>query len=301
MFILSGKDSLNSEAQSVVKPATEAPTEDLDVVSQPDPISSTMYERIFYGDLPEGKGTESNILVAAEELVVQSLALLKRDMQSPFLEGECRSLEQAPQRVQPVFDQTPEIVGVTSEVDDEEVSLSWLEKVLEEHMLQLYLPLILQELILHLRLEVLTNLLNLTRKGREKERGRLLNPKGGERQKAQDSTKLSKKPPTKRVRITTKAASKSKSIKGPGLTAQRPDEEKVLTREEHIAELKRDKVLNGRVFDYEILIKSGMCTCYDFVSLQSWEHLFECPVSYLHEPEVREFYYKMELLDDGVI
>ncbi|KAG5611314.1 hypothetical protein H5410_022595 [Solanum commersonii] len=37
------------------------------------------------------------------------------------------------------------------------------------------------------------------------------------------------------------------------------------------------------------------------LSLQNWDHLFEPPTPYLHEPEVREFYYKMELLDDGGI
>ncbi|KAH0696718.1 hypothetical protein KY290_014117 [Solanum tuberosum] len=34
---------------------------------------------------------------------------------------------------------------------------------------------------------------------------------------------------------------------------------------------------------------------------ESWNHLFEPPVPYLHEPEVREFFYKMELLESGGI
>ncbi|KAG5616006.1 hypothetical protein H5410_015830 [Solanum commersonii] len=44
-----------------------------------------------------------------------------------------------------------------------------------------------------------------------------------------------------------------------------------------------------------------MSTLFDCVSLQCWENLFETPAPYLHETEVREFYYKMELLDDGGI
>lgn len=44
-----------------------------------------------------------------------------------------------------------------------------------------------------------------------------------------------------------------------------------------------------------------MRTLYDSISLQRWEHLFERPAPYLHELEVREFYYKMELHDDGGI
>ncbi|KAG5581219.1 hypothetical protein H5410_051846 [Solanum commersonii] len=34
---------------------------------------------------------------------------------------------------------------------------------------------------------------------------------------------------------------------------------------------------------------------------RSWDHLFEAPAPYLHEPGVREFYYKMELLSDRVV
>ncbi|KAH0665293.1 hypothetical protein KY290_027559 [Solanum tuberosum] len=71
--------------------------------------------------------------------------------------------------------------------------------------------------------------------------------------------------------------------------------------EERIEEKEKQKVLNGRVFDPEILTEFGMSTLFYYVSLQSWGHLFEDPAPYLHELEVREFYYKMELLSDGGI
>ncbi|KAH0636571.1 hypothetical protein KY290_036993 [Solanum tuberosum] len=78
MLVLSGEKSLNSEAQSVVKPSGDLPTKELEVVSRE--VSSTMSVRLFDGDLPEGKGLESNILAAAAELVVvQSLASLRGD------------------------------------------------------------------------------------------------------------------------------------------------------------------------------------------------------------------------------
>ncbi|KAH0716723.1 hypothetical protein KY290_012991 [Solanum tuberosum] len=92
--------------------------------------------------------------------------------------------------------------------------------------------------------------------------------------------------------------------KGPRVTGQtthKPVEGKVMTREECVSELEKQKVLSGRVFDTDIFTEHGMYTPYDFVPLQSWEHLFECPAPYLHELELREFYYKMELLDDGGI
>ncbi|KAG5620000.1 hypothetical protein H5410_005218 [Solanum commersonii] len=44
-LVLSGKDSQNSEAQSIVKPVTETPIEDLEVMYQPGLASSTMSER----------------------------------------------------------------------------------------------------------------------------------------------------------------------------------------------------------------------------------------------------------------
>ncbi|KAG5572312.1 hypothetical protein H5410_062078 [Solanum commersonii] len=92
-----------------------------------------------------------------------------------------------------------------------------------------------------------------------------------QRVKAQRTTRSSNKSPAKRARVNTRAVSKPKPVKGPGPAAKGKDEDKVLTREEELQ--------NSRS--------------------RSWEHLFECAVPYLHEPEVREFYYNMDLLDDG--
>ncbi|KAH0713343.1 hypothetical protein KY290_008900 [Solanum tuberosum] len=83
--VLFGKESQNSEVQSIVKTTLQKPFEDLEVVSKA--VPSTMSERLFEGDLPEGKGTESIILAAAEELVaVQSLASLRGNIQPTLLE-----------------------------------------------------------------------------------------------------------------------------------------------------------------------------------------------------------------------
>ncbi|KAG5612855.1 hypothetical protein H5410_024136 [Solanum commersonii] len=65
--------------------------------------------------------------------------------------------------------------------------------------------------------------------------------------------------------------------------------------------MKQQKVLNGRVFDPDILTKFGIANLVDAVIIQGWNHLLESPVPYLHEPEVREFFYKMELLEGGGI
>ncbi|KAH0706112.1 hypothetical protein KY289_011188 [Solanum tuberosum] len=109
-LVLSGKDSLNSEAQSDVQPTLETPSEDLKVMSSP--MSSTISEQLFEGNLPEGKGIKSDILAAVEELVV-----------------EIRSPEKVPHNAQPLFDQSPKSFGVDSEEGEkEETPLVWHRK-----------------------------------------------------------------------------------------------------------------------------------------------------------------------------
>ncbi|KAG5631630.1 hypothetical protein H5410_003347 [Solanum commersonii] len=119
--------------------------------------------------------------------------------------------------------------------------------------------------------------------------------------KAKRATKLVKKLAVKKDNVIKKAPVKPKPVKGPGSSVQKPVEVKVLTREERIAEMEKQNVLNGRVFDPKILTKYGMSTLFDSVSLQNWEHLFKDPAPYLYEPEEREFYYMIELLNDGGI
>ncbi|KAG5606648.1 hypothetical protein H5410_028140 [Solanum commersonii] len=120
-----------------------------------------------------------------------------------------------------------------------------------------------------------------------------------EKVKSNRGHKSMKKSPVKGESVSKKATMKSKPVKGPGPRVQNLVEEKVMNREECIAKMEKQKVLNGRVFDLEILTEFGMSTVFYSVSLQSWNNLFEALVPYLHEPEVREFYYKMELLSDG--
>ncbi|KAG5599435.1 hypothetical protein H5410_030805 [Solanum commersonii] len=122
-----------------------------------------------------------------------------------------------------------------------------------------------------------------------------------ERVKAKWGYKSVKKSPVKKVNVVKRAHVKPKPIKGPVPYIQKPVEENVLTREEHIKEIEKKKMLNGRVFDPEILIEFGLSTLFYSISLQSWDQLFEAPAPYLHEPEVHEFYYKIELVSDGGI
>lgn len=74
-----------------------------------------------------------------------------------------------------------------------------------------------------------------------------------------------------------------------------------MTREKRVERMKLQKVLNGRVFAKDILTEHVMVALVDAVTIQEWVHLFEPLVPYLHEPEVHEFYYNMDFLDDGSI
>jgi len=111
----------------VSKPNEGLPTEEIDIGSMA--VSSTISERLFERDLPEGKGPESCILTAGAELVaVQSLAPLRGDVQPTFLEHELKSPNQVPHRSEPVFDQTPkssDVVSVKEEEEEEDVPLRW--------------------------------------------------------------------------------------------------------------------------------------------------------------------------------
>ncbi|KAH0667681.1 hypothetical protein KY285_028887 [Solanum tuberosum] len=96
-LVLSCDKSQNSEAQSVVKPSVEPTTEEVEVASRA--VSSIMSERLFEGDLAEGRGPESNILATGAELVaIQSLASLRGDVQPTRLEPNEEEKEEPPLR-----------------------------------------------------------------------------------------------------------------------------------------------------------------------------------------------------------
>ncbi|KAL3334581.1 hypothetical protein AABB24_031023 [Solanum stoloniferum] len=122
-----------------------------------------------------------------------------------------------------------------------------------------------------------------------------------ERVKTKKVKMITKKTPAKREKVKKRTTVKPTRTKGSGPSVGNSVDNEEMSREDHIAEMENQKVLNGRVFYPKILIVFGMSNLSDIVSLQKWSHLFEPPTPYLHEPEVREFYYKMDLLEDGGI
>ena len=83
-------------------------------------------DNLFEGYLPRHKASESNILAASEELVIESLAMMREEArveQTEVLQrGEVRY-------TQPIFDKTPDIgsypFSTTSDSESEEEPLKW--------------------------------------------------------------------------------------------------------------------------------------------------------------------------------
>ena len=110
------------------------------VPTGPGPCEDMLPENMFEGDLPKHRASESNILAASEELVIESLAMMREEARAEntdVLEGE----EVRPS--QPIFHKTPDLgwysSSSSSESASEEVPLKWKvesrkgkEKVLKE-------------------------------------------------------------------------------------------------------------------------------------------------------------------------
>ena len=83
-------------------------------------------DTLFEGDFPRNKSSESNILAASEELVIESLAMMREEARTEHtevLEGE----EVRP--TQPIFDKTPDLgrysSSSSSDSASEEEPLKW--------------------------------------------------------------------------------------------------------------------------------------------------------------------------------
>lgn len=58
------------------------------------------------------------------------------------------------------------------------------------------------------------------------------------------------------------------------------------------------KVLNGRVFDPDIVGQPGMQELVQIMEFQGWIHLFQLPMPLLYKDEVVEFYVDMMFTND---
>ncbi|KAG5590626.1 hypothetical protein H5410_041140 [Solanum commersonii] len=107
-----------------------------------------------------------------------------------------------------------------------------------------------------------------------------------------------KKEPSKRKRETSPVL-KQDCVQGPGTKRSKDDKE--MSKQTIVDNLPLEKVLEGRVFDTDILTKPGMDSLSDLVEIQLWTHLFRTKSHVLHEDQVQEFYYNVEFAKNGSI
>ena len=104
------------------------------------PCEDRLPDNMFEGDLPKHRASESNILAASEELVIESLAMMREEARAEHTDALERE-EVRPS--QPILDKTPDLgrysSSSSSESASEEEPLKWKtesrkgkEKVVEE-------------------------------------------------------------------------------------------------------------------------------------------------------------------------
>ena len=92
----------------------------------PGPFQDMLPDNMFEGDLPKHKASESNILAASEELVIESLAMMREEERAEHT--EVLEIEEV-RPTQPIFDKTPDIgrysSSSSSDSASEEEPLKW--------------------------------------------------------------------------------------------------------------------------------------------------------------------------------
>ncbi|KAG5592065.1 hypothetical protein H5410_042579 [Solanum commersonii] len=293
ILVLSGDKSQNSEAQSMAKPSAKLLYEETEVGSMV--VSSTITERLFERDLPERKGPDSCILTAGAELV-----------------DELRSPDQVPNRSEPIFDQTPKYLDIGSDKEEEEeIPLKWNSRgMLGGNKSQENIP-ELETVKGTPSIPIVEESAKQENEQQRKGKGKLVltHPKGDKRkyvtrtetQKVMWSVITASKAQTERNRKMRREGVEPEQPASAPLSIKNSETESKDAAKGADIESGATKVLNGRVFDPNILTKFGMANLVNVVTIQGWNQLFESPIPYLHEPEVHKFFYKMELLEEGGI
>ena len=92
----------------------------------PGPFQDMLPYNLFEGDLPKHKASESNILAASEELVIESLAMMLEEARAE--QTEVLQREEV-RNTQPIFDKTPDIgrycSSSSSSSESDEEPLKW--------------------------------------------------------------------------------------------------------------------------------------------------------------------------------
>ncbi|TMW84411.1 hypothetical protein EJD97_025253, partial [Solanum chilense] len=229
---------------------------------------------------PGNKSSESNILSASEELVIESLAMMREEV----------TVEES----EPYFGRYPSSDSFDS-VSDEQ-SIQW--RVQRREMMADALKASAKSTSKNMSARtfkvsnfkmpesrVIDVSTKETEKGYRKKRCRKTKPRDA---KKAEQTK------------STKETSKGKRKWSQGPCTQRKIEEQV-SKQETADNLRKQSVLAGRIFDMGIINLPGTDSLHDMVEIQSWMHLFNKKSPILHEKEVREFYYNIQFQEYGSV
>ncbi|KAH0761103.1 hypothetical protein KY290_017176 [Solanum tuberosum] len=297
---------------------------------QPGPHLYVLSDCLFEGELLESKHSESNILVASENMVIESLTQMRKglrnDEESSFAEDLLRNTEL-------IFDKTP-YVGLPSPSDLDKteedntiprwdvqkrmvpITTKGKEKVIEETPKRKPSTKATTQKLMGDALK--TDKTSITENKRRRKSGEVkidipvegvlvVSNELSESDMVPEDIPLAKgrgkEPPKKKEkekskgRIEASYVAEEKSEQGLGTKRKRTDKKD--TKHEIVDNLHLQKVLGGRVFNPTIIMKPGMNSLADLVEIQSWTHLFmtKCPI--LHEEQVREFYYNVDFTEDG--
>ncbi|TMW88645.1 hypothetical protein EJD97_018285 [Solanum chilense] len=223
------------------------------VLTRPGRHHKMLSDALFEGDLPSNRSSKSNILAASEELVIESLAMMREEVRveqnEPFQGEEIRE-------TQPMFDKTPDfgryLSSNSSDSASDDESIQWKverrdvsvskkekEKVVEEVSRRRPTTRSDTKILMADALKV---------SAEETEKRQRKNKSG--KTKSRDTKKAEK---TK----STKESSKGKRKRSEGPGTQRKIEEEV-NKQETVDNLRKQSVLAGRVFDMGIINLRGM-------------------------------------------
>ena len=89
------------------------------VPTGPGPFHDMLPDNMFEGDLPKHRASESNILAASEELVIESVVMMREEARAEHTEV----LEREEVRpTQPIFDKTPDLGRYSSSSSSDSAS-----------------------------------------------------------------------------------------------------------------------------------------------------------------------------------
>ncbi|KAG5591368.1 hypothetical protein H5410_041882 [Solanum commersonii] len=259
--------------------------------SQPGPLMSTLSNYFFEGDLPEHRHSESNILVASENMVIESLTQMRDSLRNVESNGFGEiSLE----NTEPIFDKMPKVrLPVASDSEDTDEDNAPLKWVVQKRMVHVSVKEKEKDAEKTPKRKLVTRATNKKFMGDAMKSNKATTEENGKKEKGWYFrgfySWIRTSGGSKVVAATSEKAKEPTKRKAKGKSTEKMEAMPVV----------KNKVLGGRVLYPTIIRKPGMTSLADLVEIQSWTHLFMTKSLVMHEDQVREFYYNVKFNGDG--